>query len=195
MNITSGSAKGTKLKVPKGDSLRPSQNQVRLAIFSILESNYLSGFYYDELTALDLFAGTGALGIEALSRGVARVDFVEKDKGHARILKENLELTHTQSRSKIHISPTEKFLQWAQPAIYDLIFVDPPYALTNRTPLKEILPLLKPHGVLILLHDHHAITPELIKRPESPDTNWYRSDLRQYGITAISFYTLQINSN
>ncbi len=179
MHITSGNLKGMKLKIPPGQSLRPSQNQVRLAIFNILESNYLSGLYYDDLTVADLYAGTGVLGIEALSRGVTHVDFVEKDKGHIQLLRENVRSTQTEAHANIHATAVEKFLQWAAPQTYDLIFADPPYALSDKTPLQDILPLLKPHGVLVFLHGQHFVPP-------GP-----RVDHRQYGATTVSFYTTQ----
>lgn len=119
MRIIAGKAKGVSLKVPREVS-RPTTDRVRESIFGILQER-LEG-----AKVLDLFAGSGALGMEALSRGAASCDFVEKDRGAARVLSENLKKTRL-SGGSVHHREVEAFLS-SSPGGYDLIFADPPYA-------------------------------------------------------------------
>lgn len=187
MNISGGSVRGFKLKIPTGRSLRPSQNQVRLALFSMLESNYLSETGYQNVRVADLFAGTGALGIEALSRGVQHVDFVEKDKAHIQILTENVHKTGFETKSSILSTNANTFVHREFPILYDLVFIDPPYKLFDTLKLSEIVAILKPTGTLVYLHDaHDTPQPNII---DSRGLNWKRSEIRAYGTTGVSFYT------
>ncbi len=190
MQVTGGSVRGFKLKAPAERSLRPSQNQVRLAIFSMLESNYLSEVGYQNMLVADLFAGTGALGIEALSRGAHHVDFVEKDKAHIQILAENLQKTGFDTKSRIVQANANTFVQREFPVLYDVIFLDPPYKLADTLTLADIVQILKPQGTLVFLHDAHY-TPQ----PQIRDIRgniWVRSEPRKYGTTGVCFYTISV---
>ena len=119
MRIISGKAKGLTLRVPREVS-RPTTDRVRESIFGILHERM------EGAKVLDLFAGSGALGMEALSRGAVSCDFVEKDRGAARILSENLKKTKL-SGGNVHQREVGAFLA-SSPGGYDLIFADPPYA-------------------------------------------------------------------
>lgn len=118
MRVVAGTAKGRKLSVPRGDATRPTSDMVRQAIFNSLGS--LGGI--DGLTAVDLFAGTGAIGIEALSRGAARVTFVELDSVALRFIKDNL--VATKQEGEVVRGDAVAFVKGRH---FDVAFADPPY--------------------------------------------------------------------
>jgi len=124
MRVITGSAKGHRLKAPKGMSTRPMLDRVKEALFSILE-----GYGPIRGRVLDLYAGTGSLGIECLSRGAEWADFVEQSAHVCRIIRENLE--HTKFLDCAHViqAPVARFLATAHPQEkYAIIVMDPPYA-------------------------------------------------------------------
>jgi 16S rRNA (guanine(966)-N(2))-methyltransferase RsmD len=124
MRVITGSAKGHRLKAPKGMGTRPMLDRVKEALFSVLE-----GFGPIRGRVLDLYAGTGSLGIECLSRGAEWADFVEQKAHVCRIIEENLEHTHLAGRAKVHQMPVGRFLMQNRPAAkYAIIVMDPPYA-------------------------------------------------------------------
>ncbi|MFC1901990.1 16S rRNA (guanine(966)-N(2))-methyltransferase RsmD [Chloroflexota bacterium] len=122
MRVIAGKAKGHRLKFPKGTMTRPATDLVRGAIFSILEN-----MADDWTQVLDLFSGSGALGIEALSRGAGWVDFVESEPRCCGIIKENLEKTKLAAQAYIYCSSVEKVLISLDKE-YNIILMDPPYA-------------------------------------------------------------------
>lgn len=119
MRIIAGKAKSHSLRVPREVS-RPTTDRVRESVFGILSERLVGA------RVLDLFAGSGALGLEALSRGAASCDFVEKDRGAVRVLQENLKKTRLDGGS-VHQREVADFLKTSSGG-YDLIFADPPYA-------------------------------------------------------------------
>ncbi|MDD2573255.1 MAG: 16S rRNA (guanine(966)-N(2))-methyltransferase RsmD [Bacillota bacterium] len=123
MRIVAGSAGGRRLVSPKDNRIRPTADKVKEAVFSIIGPNI-----YDSIV-LDLFAGTGSLGLEALSRGAEFVTFVEKSPNSLRILKENIKLTGFVNRSEVLYTDALKALEGFERAdrVFDLIFIDPPY--------------------------------------------------------------------
>ena len=122
MRVITGKAKGHRLKFPKGTTTRPATDLVRGAIFSILE-NIAS----DWSQVLDLFSGSGALGIEALSRGAGWVDFVESEPRCCGIIKENLEKTKLSAQSHVYCCSVVKALSLLDKE-YNIILMDPPYS-------------------------------------------------------------------
>jgi 16S rRNA (guanine966-N2)-methyltransferase len=122
MRVIAGKAKGQHLKFPKGTKTRPATDLVRGAIFNILE-NITS----DWTQVLDLFSGSGALGIEALSRGAGWVDFVESEPRCCGIIKENLEKTNLAEQAHIYCRSVAKALSFLDKE-YSIILIDPPYA-------------------------------------------------------------------
>jgi len=122
MRVIAGKAKGHRLKVPKGTSIRPATDLVRGAIFSILE-NATDNWQQ----VLDLFSGSGALGIEALSRGAGWVDFVDREPRCCAIIRENLEKTKLAAQAHIYCCSVAKALSFLDKE-YSIILVDPPYA-------------------------------------------------------------------
>ncbi len=123
MRVITGSAKGHKLKGPPDNGTRPMIDRVKESLFAILTG-------YDVLAGrvLDLFAGTGSIGIEFLSRGAAWADFVEQRAALCKVIRENLVHTKLADRAKIHQSPVEAFVAQAGREPYDIIVMDPPYA-------------------------------------------------------------------
>ncbi len=119
MRVVSGSAKGTKLISPDGLEFRPTLDRVKEAIFSMIGPT-------NELLVLDLFSGSGALGIEALSRGAAFCTFVDKSKSSLDVTKKNLEKTHLENSAKCFLSDYESFIK-KNTEKFDLVFLDPPY--------------------------------------------------------------------
>jgi len=125
MRVISGTARGHHLKVPKGTTTRPATDLVRGAIFSILEN-----IADDWTEVLDLFSGSGALGIEALSRGAGRVDFVERKPRCCGIIKENLENSKLSEQAHVYCCSVEKALSFLDKE-YNIILMDPPYSDTS----------------------------------------------------------------
>lgn len=126
--IIAGQWGGRRLDAPKGDGTRPTTDRVRESLFASLTSE-LGGF--DGVLVLDLFAGSGALGLEALSRGAARVDFVESDRRAAAVIKRNIAALSARD-AHLHTTTAERFLAErflaGEPERgYDLILLDPPY--------------------------------------------------------------------
>jgi 16S rRNA (guanine966-N2)-methyltransferase len=122
MRVTTGSAKGRNLKGPPTSGTRPMSDKIRQAVFSALAS---LGVEPDRV--LDLYAGTGAIGIEALSRGAGHADFVEMTAPAAAVIRENLERTRLSDVGFVHRQSVQSYLH-RKTAPYDLVILDPPYA-------------------------------------------------------------------
>ncbi|MBI4286781.1 MAG: 16S rRNA (guanine(966)-N(2))-methyltransferase RsmD [Chloroflexi bacterium] len=122
MRVIAGSAKGHHLKVPTGTRVRPATDLVRGAIFSILE-----GMAVNWSRVLDLYSGSGALGIEALSRGAGWVDFVDRETRCCAIIKQNLAKTNLEDRSHVYCCSVSKAISFLDKE-YDIILMDPPYS-------------------------------------------------------------------
>jgi 16S rRNA (guanine(966)-N(2))-methyltransferase RsmD len=123
MRVITGSAKGHKLKGPPDSGTRPMLDRVKESLFAIL-----SGYEVIEGRVLDLFAGTGSLGIEFLSRGASWADFVEQRAAVCKVIRENLAHTKLADRARVHQTGVESFIAQAQGEPYAIIVMDPPYA-------------------------------------------------------------------
>ena len=117
MRVITGTARGRKLKEPQGFEIRPTTDQVKEAIFNICQ------FDIEGRAVLDLFGGTGQLGIEAASRGAARVDIVDQNKDALKLIRENVKITGLESR----VLQADSISYLRSCGKYDLIFIDPPY--------------------------------------------------------------------
>ncbi len=184
LRIISGNLKGKKLFSPKGVRIRPTADRLRESIFSIL-STRVSGS-----VVLDLFAGTGALGIEALSRGASFAFFIDNDKEALSIIKKNVEICGLSDRIKIaglNIERTFIDLRGEIPCV-NLVFMDPPYNKNLIRPALANLPgshLLEKDALLVIEHDILEIVPE--------DIPGYKiEDQRRYGKTLVSFIKYMI---
>ena len=120
MRVITGSAKGVRLKTPQGLETRPTADRVKEALFSVIQ------FELPGSRVLDLFAGTGQLGIEALSRGAGSAVFVDNRKDAAALIKENLKKTKLEDKAKVVLADFDAFLLQNREQ-FDFIFLDPPY--------------------------------------------------------------------
>jgi 16S rRNA (guanine966-N2)-methyltransferase len=152
IRIVAGERRGHLLRVPPGGTVRPTSERLREAVFSALTSRLgsLSG-----LEVLDLFAGTGALGLEALSRGANRCSFVESDRRVAAVLLANIAALGYAERSQTYVCPYQQALQTvsARGLCYDVLFVDPPYRMVAEVveDLARLLTaLLNPAGLAVI---------------------------------------------
>jgi 16S rRNA (guanine966-N2)-methyltransferase len=125
VRVVAGSARGRRLVAPPGDATRPTSDRVREAVFNALWSRDAVA----DATVLDLFAGSGALGIEALSRGAAHATFVDDDARARKAIAENLATTGLADRATIVAAKIERFV--ADGVRFDLVFCDPPYAFDD----------------------------------------------------------------
>ena len=137
MRVVAGSARGRPLVAPPGDRTRPTTDRVREAIFNALWSRGV----LDGAVAVDLFAGSGALGVEALSRGASHVTFVDDDRGALRAVRRNLDACGVADRATVVADRAERWLAALAPGRrFDLAFCDPPYAYDGWAGLLTALP-------------------------------------------------------
>ena len=178
MRVTGGQVKGAELKILPGRLTRPTTNVVRQAIFSILENSAK-----DWVRALDLYAGSGALGIEALSRKIEWVDFVDNRKKCCDIIKHNLERMEVLHKAHIYCCSVKKAVTFLSNN-YDIIFLDPPYSDPSTNDLLARLgnsKLVGENSTIVICHanrfplQHDYDELHLVKE-------------RRYGDTFISIY-------
>lgn len=182
MRVISGKYRGKRLFSPTDDRVRPTTDRIKETLFNILASR--GGVYGD---VLDLFAGSGALGIEALSRGAERAVFVDKDPDSVRLTKSNLR--HVGADAEVYNTDYRVALKKLAGRTFDFIFLDPPYHLHIEAELVETidaLSLLAANGTIIIERD---MKNNLIKWPES-----YIIDTRPCGNTALEFLRREGNS-
>jgi 16S rRNA (guanine966-N2)-methyltransferase len=178
MRIVAGEFRGRRLHVPKGEQIRPTTDRVREAIFSMIAPHIA------EARVLDLFAGTGAMGLEALSRGAATAVFVDQRTEAVRLIGSNIEMCGVRERVRIVQGPVERAIRRLAEAGggYDLIFMDPPYGMGY---VERTLPHLGAIAVedALLVAEHHVkdILPDRVGE-------WVRSRERRYGDTVVTFY-------
>jgi len=157
VRVITGKAKGHRLKVPKGTITRPATDLVRGAIFSILETT--AG---DWSQVLDLFSGSGALGIEALSRGAGWVDFVEREPRCCGIIKQNLEKTKLAAQAHVYCCSAIKALSFLDKE-YGIILIDPPYSdssIGNLVTQLATSKLVGTKSIVVVTHStHHPLNP------------------------------------
>lgn len=179
MRIISGTLKGRSLKTVTGVGYRPAMSKVRESLFSLLESR---GVAWQESTILDLFAGSGSLAFEAISRGAQKAVFVEKDPKAALCIKKNAEIFDITEKCIIMTDDVLKFTTRRPADDYSVIFIDPPYAqdFLARS-LRNILRRgwLKPGGFVVAEVEKH-----LEVKAESFDGLELELD-RRYGQTRI----------
>jgi len=187
MRVIAGRLGGRRLSAPKGASTRPTSDRVREALFSVLGD--VTG-----TNVLDLYAGTGALGIEALSRGARRAVFVESARPALAVLKKNLEDLGLTGETRAIGQPVARAIDViAQEGPFDLILLDPPYAALAEAALavdrlmERASPsggsgteVLSESGLLVLEHASRDAPPELARLE--------RTATRPYGEASLSFY-------
>ena len=144
MRVITGSARGRRLKELEGMETRPTTSKVKEGLFSIIQ------FDIEGRRVLDLFAGTGQLGIEALSRGAAEAVFVEKRMDALRIVRENLALCQLQDKARVHAGDAMAYLRSGEK--FDLIFLDPPYGADLLEQALETIAafdICRAHGIIV----------------------------------------------
>lgn len=181
MRVIAGSAKGRRIEAPKGRDIRPTSDRVREALFSILGPRIADARF------LDLFAGTGANGIEALSRGAASCVFADNAPEALALIRRNLSHTGFAAQAEcIKLELPRDLPQFAaRTSPFDLVFADPPYTFSTYEALTQALDdkrLAAPEALLIIEHERRATLPESTGR-------WTRYRKADYGDTALSFYT------
>ena len=186
MRIISGTSRGRRLVTPKSQAIRPTSDRVKESIFNIL------GDEVEGKVVLDLFAGTGNLGIEALSRGARKALFVEKGRQALRLIQKNLSQFGMKGRSEIlpkDVSRAIGILKQRGES-FDLILMDPPYekGLIQKTLLKLYLHrIYHEESILVIEHDRRETIPERVE-------GWILTRQRGIGDTVISFLTPCLSS-
>lgn len=181
MRIISGKYKGRNLVSFKADHIRPTMDRIKETIFN----KWM--MYVDGAKVLDLFAGTGNLGIEALSRGATHVTFVEKSNKSMSIVKENLELLKiNKSDYQIQLKDVLSFIRQDSNVVYDLIFIDPPFTE------KMAHDVMSAMGKSSIFGPHTRIVIESIKQERIDDSygDLVCYDRQDYGDKFLSFFAL-----
>ncbi len=182
MRVTGGSGKGRRLKVPAGQRVRPTSDKVKQALFNILGDKVAGSL------CLDLFAGTGGIGIEALSRGAGKVVFVDDSRDSLHAVRKNIEQTGFEEQAEVVAAHAEKYLKKSSEQ-FDIIFLDPPYTYDQTELLNAVAEstVLKPDTIVVSEH---------FKKQPSPDRAgsllMYREAV--YGDTVLAFYKSEARS-
>ena len=177
MRIISGTARGRKLKEPQGFDIRPTSDMVKESVFNIIQ------FDIEGRRILDLFAGTGQLGIEALSRGAKSAVFVEQNTEAAKLIRQNLQICGFADSAEIRIDDALAYLNSGES--FDLIFIDPPYdtKLLDKTLAKIIeFDKLNKNGIIICETRVDRVMPD-VPTPYSLQKEY------RYGGVKITRYT------
>ncbi len=175
MRVITGSARGMTLKTLEGETTRPTTDRVKEAVFSAIQ------FETEGARVLDLFAGSGQMGIEALSRGASDAVFVDSDKGAISVIRANVTKTKFTDKSRIMQADAFAFLNM-NVSIFDIVFLDPPYdtGLLERA-LGAVADFVDTAGTVICEHPLRAELPQ-----ECGGLKKYRN--YKYGKTAVTIY-------
>ncbi len=154
MRVITGTAKGMRLVTLPGNDVRPTVERVKEAIFSIVQ------FDIEGAVVLDLFAGSGQLGIEALSRGAKKAVFVDNSKESIRIIRENLEHTRLADKAEVVNMPNNVFLNSTRET-FDIAILDPPYGhkLIHKT-MPKLAEKMSEHGIILCEHERETVLPD-----------------------------------
>ncbi len=177
MRVITGTARGRRLKELEGMETRPTTDRVKEGLFSILQ------FHIEGRRVLDLFAGTGQLGIECLSRGAASCVFVECRSDAVKLIRENLKACDLSDRAQVVAGDSISYLQSVRTP-FDLIFLDPPYAAGLLEPVLAHITkfdILAPHGIIAAEHPADMTLPAL-----APPYRLHRT--YRYGKIGLSIY-------
>jgi 16S rRNA (guanine966-N2)-methyltransferase len=175
MRIVAGTARGRTIHAPEGTATRPTSDKVRAAVFNLL------GQFFEGGAVLDLYAGTGAFALEALSRGMERAVCVESDRKAAALLRRNAEACGFADRVELRTEPVEKALVRLPAASFALALLDPPYAQGPEAALGLLAAPLVPGATAVAEHD--AKRPPAERYP-----GLALEDRRSYGTAGISIY-------
>jgi len=183
VRVISGERKGHKLKAPKGREVRPTEDKIKESLFNILRP------LIDEATVLDLFGGSGAIGIEFLSRGAKKAYFVDISSDSISVIRENLTHTKLIDRSNIITKDAIRALSYFKDnnLRFDYIYLDPPFKehelLLKTLEIISNKALLSENGIIIVEHEKEF-------NLENEYYNLIRYDYRSYGSKSLSFYNI-----
>jgi 16S rRNA (guanine(966)-N(2))-methyltransferase RsmD len=182
MRIIAGAYKGRNLKSPPSMKVRPTSDRLRETLFNVIAPRI------QETRFLDLCAGSGAVGIEALSRSASHATFVDRSRRSCQLIEANLKLCRVpEEEQEIYCSEAHEFLRQTASLPWDIIFFDPPYKDDYLKTLEytgaNTLKLLDPEGLLIVEHHHKNQLPESIG-------NLRRTRVLKQGDSALSFFTV-----
>lgn len=185
MRVISGKARGHTLKAPKGLNMRPTADRVKESVFNIIKEKLYNSI------VIDLFAGSGSLGIEALSRDAHKAYFIDNNRNSIRLIRQNLEKTGLINNSEIvHMDALNAIVRLSERRVKaNIIFLDPPYLKGFIEPTLETIffyNILQPDGIIIVEHDIKDRVPDSVHELKKYRTN-------RYGDIAISFYRLEEN--
>jgi 16S rRNA (guanine966-N2)-methyltransferase len=174
MRVIAGSARGRQLVAPRGTATRPITDRVKETLFGILGAQVI------DARVLDLYAGSGSVGIEALSRGAASSEFVEHDRLAVAAIRENLNRAGVAEEASVHQMDVLRYLERSADDRFNLVFVDPPYEeRAILAPLERLLARLAPGAVVVVKHHWRTAIPE-----PSGLTRWRE---RRFGETTLTF--------
>ncbi len=183
MRVISGKARGLKLNTPKNDDVRPTTDRVKESLFNMINS------YIMDSEILDLFAGTGSLGIECLSRGANQCIFVDNSKESINIVKSNIKKARVENESIVLNLDFKSAINSlsSKNKQFDVIFMDPPYyknMFSDALSAVDNNNLLKEDGIIVVEHDTVDKFPDNMGR-------LYKSREKKYGNTTLTFYKLE----
>jgi 16S rRNA (guanine(966)-N(2))-methyltransferase RsmD len=189
MRVISGTAKGRQLKAPPGMGTRPMTDRLKTSLFDTLVPFGVNG-----ARVLDLYAGSGSLGIEMLSRGALFCDFVEQNPAASRVIQDNLNTTRLADRGQVHTTAVDRYLYVKRSSPsgastrteYDIITLDPPYADPTISSTLEAVaqsPLLAPDGLVVIGHANRVKLAD-----EYGDGRIKRVKFRAMGDSAFSIF-------
>lgn len=183
MRIISGLARGTKLYTLDGENTRPTLDRIKEPLFSIMQN------YIKDSVVLDLFSGSGALGLEALSRGAQKAVLCDKSYEAIEIIKKNINKTHFEDKTKVLCMDYKKCLLGLNEK-FDIIFLDPPYKLNIAVNALEMIlenNLLSPNGVIVIETDEEERETQKIKELNNIEI----INFKKYGRVKLIFLKLK----
>lgn len=174
VRLISGEFGGRLLDAPPGRRMHPMGERIRNALFNSI------GGEINGARVLDAFSGTGAVGLEALSRGAEHVTFIERDKLLQKILAGNIERLGVDKRTTLIRTSVNNWLASSEPELFDVILADPPYHDTQFSTIQKLLDLLRPGALMVLSHPGKGEVPT--------KTGVVVVDSRSYGNADLTFY-------
>lgn len=175
LRIIAGKFGGRPLDSPETFTTHPMSERMRGALFNILGD-------IEDYRVLDAFSGSGAVGLEALSRNAAHVTFVEKDRIAQKIIAKNIATLGVQKQAKLIKAPVAAWSETSRQAEFDLIICDPPYNNLQLSTVGKLTSLLKPNGLMLLSHPGRELAPTV--------NGVVVVDKRLYGDAALAIYRL-----
>lgn len=180
MRIIAGEARGRQIAAPEGRNTRPTLDRVRENIFNMLQADVPGS------RVLDLFAGSGALSFEAISRGAVSAVLVDSDRKAHLVQKKNTEILRYAERTRILLSDWKKAVRILQEEqqVFDLVFLDPPYCMTDLSDVfASLIPLSGPETLIVLEHESG--------KDVTADDRFEIVRQKEWGFCAVSFYRLR----